>query len=591
MRIKIVSALVLLTSAIAVNAQTNLSFQLKRDTSPAYGGENIAQADFNRDGKPDMVYTGGTNYTDVTLRLGNGDGTFQGPSRIGIADSAQILDIVAADFDNDGIQDVAVLCIGGTFDVFFGIGDGTFAAPVSVATSASPRSIAVGDFNGDHLLDVVIGDIAGNIEIFNNVSSRSFILQNTIAIEANTDVISVGAGDFDHSGIQNIAAMTIGNPAGSGTYVLWNDGHENFRKAVLTPFTSPAGLTIADLNQDGMADILLSYSCGTQDTIKGNNSTCQGVIAFYGQGQQKLFERTLVMSDGVQASSRVLGVDVNGDGIGDLVAGNTTTGAQSGLFVWLGHPDGSYEQTPAQFIATTDSVGPPAAGDFNRDGMMDFVADMPGSAQTQIFLNATDRAPCSTSQIDPTVTVCAPVDNTYLPGPTVRVQANAYDTRQVTALQLYTNGTLTYSQPVSSFDQSFPLNNGANFLVVKAWDYTGLNFRSERHINVYSGTPEPVCPAALGTANMCLPSGATSGSTVHILANGYTPVVPTSAQLYIDGHLTMTDDGCIPNGGCVGGTSFIDAYVSMPAGSHDLVFKLWDANGNVYTAERNVTVQ
>ncbi|MGO4517825.1 FG-GAP repeat domain-containing protein [Terriglobus sp. 2YAB30_2] len=590
MRSKIAYALVLLTSAIAT-AQSNLSFQLKRDTSPVYGGYTSAQADFNRDGKPDVVYGGGANSTDVTLRLGNGDGTFQAPVRIGIADSAQVLDVVAADFDNDGIQDVAVLCIGGTFDVFFGNGDGTFAGPVATAIQTSPRSIAVGDFNGDHLVDVAIGDIAGNVEIFNDVSGRSFVLQNTIAMEANTDVISVGAGDFDHSGIQNIVAMTIGNPAGSGTYILWNDGHENFRKAVLTAFTSPAGLSIADLNQDGMADILLSYSCGTQDTIKGSNSTCQGVIAFYGQGQQRLFERTLVMSDGIQATNRMLGVDVNGDGVGDLVGGNRTTGAQSGLFVWLGHPDGSYDQTPAQFVATTDSVGAPTAGDFNRDGMMDFVSDLPGSAQTQIFLNATNRAPCSTSQINPAVTVCVPVDNTYLPGPTVRVQANAYDTHQVTALQLYTNGNLTYSQPVSSFDQSFPMNNGANFLVVKAWDYTGLNFRSERHINVYSGTPEPVCPAALGTANMCLPSGATSGSPVHILANGYTPVVPTSAQLYIDGHLTIEDDGCIQNAGCVGGSSSIDTYQALGTGNHDLVFKLWDANGNVYTAEKTVTVQ
>jgi hypothetical protein len=47
---QILPALVLLTGAIAVNAQTNLSFQLKRDTSPVYGGYTIAQADFNRDG-------------------------------------------------------------------------------------------------------------------------------------------------------------------------------------------------------------------------------------------------------------------------------------------------------------------------------------------------------------------------------------------------------------------------------------------------------------------------------------------------------------------------------------------------------------
>src|ERR1019366_2411251 len=88
--------------------------------------------------------------------LGNGDGTFTpAPSpAVGVGPNS----IVAADFNQDGILDLAVLnklnasgpIAPGSVTILLGNGDGTFT-PVGAtpATGLVPVSIAVGDFNGD----------------------------------------------------------------------------------------------------------------------------------------------------------------------------------------------------------------------------------------------------------------------------------------------------------------------------------------------------------------------------------------------------------------------------------------------------------
>jgi hypothetical protein len=110
-------------------------------------------------------------------------------------------------------------------------------------------------------------------------------------------------------------------------------------------------------------------------------------------------------------------------------------------------------------------------------------------------------------------------------------------------------------------------------------------------VTLYNGTPGSVCAAALETAEICLPSGASSTSPVHIVANGYTSYVPTAAQLYIDGSLVINNTSCNNYGACPGGSSLVDTYQGLSSGSHDLVFKLWDANGNIYSADKTITVQ
>lgn len=159
------------------------------------------------------------------------------------------------------------------------------------------------------------------------------------------------------------------------------------------------------------------------------------------------------------------------------------------------------------------------------------------------------------------------------------------------------NGDGTFQPPITVgpvnntiYDMAAADMNGDGNPDVKGWDASGRSFRSDRTVTVYNGTPYPACPTAFETASICLPGGTTSSSPVHILANGWAPWIPTAAQLYIDGDLIVNNDNCNNVNGCTGGISYVDTTQTLSSGSHTLVFKLWDADGDLYTAQKTVTV-
>jgi hypothetical protein len=138
----------------------------------------VVVADFNHDGKRDLAIAR-WNHGDVSLQLGNGDGTFQAAASYGEGTSgAHAYSAVDGDFDGDGFPDLALANFGdnsvavlrdrplvnGGFDFDAAL---TFTGGLN-----SPRSIAVGDFNRDGKPDfVVVNDVGGNLTVFLNTST------------------------------------------------------------------------------------------------------------------------------------------------------------------------------------------------------------------------------------------------------------------------------------------------------------------------------------------------------------------------------------------------------------------------------------
>src|SRR5262249_46272533 len=116
---------------------------------------SIALADVNGDGKLDMVtgiYSGTAFAYATDVLLGNGDGTFGTAQTVGPG----AVSVAVADFNHDGKLDI--LSSGdsaGGASVELGNGDGTFQAPLDVGLPSGYA--AVGDFNHDGYPDLAIG--------------------------------------------------------------------------------------------------------------------------------------------------------------------------------------------------------------------------------------------------------------------------------------------------------------------------------------------------------------------------------------------------------------------------------------------------
>src|SRR5712664_1195216 len=164
-------------------------------------------------GRQDLVVV---NYgsTTVSVLLGNGDGTFQ-PARnypVGCSSGPCGSAVAVADFRSNGIQDLAVAIYGAngtatTVSVLLGNGDGTFQGPQSYGVGTGPTSIAVGDFRGIGRKDLVTANWQGNAG--NTVSvllgSGDGTFQTAQNFPTGIGVAAVAVGTFTRSGRQDLA--------------------------------------------------------------------------------------------------------------------------------------------------------------------------------------------------------------------------------------------------------------------------------------------------------------------------------------------------------------------------------------------------
>jgi hypothetical protein len=118
--------------------------------------------------------------------------------------------------------------------------------------------------------------------------------------------------------------------------------------------TAPLGITSADLNGDGIPDLVVANSGDTTvSVLLGNGDGTFSPAVNYFSGS---------------APDHIVVADFNGDGIPDLAVTNAGDGTVS---VLLGNGDGTF-QPPAVYPVGPGAAGI-AAGDFNRDGVLDLV--------------------------------------------------------------------------------------------------------------------------------------------------------------------------------------------------------------------------
>jgi hypothetical protein len=226
----------------------------------------LVYGDFNNDGLPDLAVVN-TGDSTVSVYLNNADNPGQFLP-------AQIFDvgpnpaaIVAADFNADGILDLAVANGDSTITLLFGTDSAKLFTSVTLPAGVPVGStLLAADLNGDGLPDLVFvaatvpqGDVSALDVLFNTAATPGTFSAAPVVIGLSTPLHFIAAADFNLDGFtdlvvdnavylsngmsaQFLAPQVLGYPCGCAPILI--------------------GMTVAGLEANGLPDVVLLASTG-----------------------------------------------------------------------------------------------------------------------------------------------------------------------------------------------------------------------------------------------------------------------------------------------------------------------------------------
>lgn len=263
------------------------TFRAKSDTTCGIYVWQVAVADFNRDGSPDLAlaeFTSTTGYNSVRTLLNNGNGTFRQGGLFQLTTQKNydfnLYSITAGDVNRDGNPDVAVnITNTRTVAIVYGNGNGTFRTGVSVSVpDAVLQDIRLQDINKDGRVDLVsckssvnkvtvgIGNGAGGFTF------RDYSVSGTPVAFEIADVDRNGIFDIVTSN-QSGDSITLLKGASGGTFgagTSYSTGPGSNLKI------QPGRIGLGDFNRDGRLDAAVGNSYINNST--GTRSTAVSVL-------------------------------------------------------------------------------------------------------------------------------------------------------------------------------------------------------------------------------------------------------------------------------------------------------------------------
>ena len=376
----------------------------------------VTVADFNNDGKPDLAvvnqgpFSTSTSQSSLSVLLGNGNGSFQ-PAittnvqnsglATGIAESAAV-----GDFNGDHLLDVALNTsgpAGPAVEVLLGKGDGSFQPNHQIlSVGQTPLSVAVGDFDHNGALDLVTANSQGTLSVLLGNGDGSFRPRVDLAVGAAPRAVAVG--DFNGDGRLDVAtAQQLSNTVS----VLLGHGDGTFARPLVfaasgQDFTfTPSSIAVGDVNGDGRSDLVINL-IGGEDSVVSQ----LGVLLGNGNGT---FQAPILQSPGTGGDGDVALGDFNNDGRLDAAVGGQAA-LPDGLTVFTGNGDGTFGvpfQSPQRFSTGGNDPFGVAAADLNGDGLVDLVAANTSSGTVGVLLNTSTpvvAAPTTTTLSTSTAT-------------------------------------------------------------------------------------------------------------------------------------------------------------------------------------------
>jgi hypothetical protein len=256
--------------------------RLGLDVDDLAGGAIVE--DFDNDGDLDIMVSTQAFRGQLRLFRNNADGTFtERTAEAGLTGEFGGLNIVHADYDNDGFMDVLVLRGGwmeeaGSFpnSLLRSNGDGTFADVTEEAgvLSFHPTQTATWlDYNNDGWIDLYIGNESNDVarhpcELYRNNGDGTFTeCAPTAGVDSTGVVKAVTSGDYNNDGRPDLYLSRRGGPntlfrndgpkPGSADRCAWAFTDVSEQAGVTEPINSfPAWFF--DYDNDGWLDLFVS---------------------------------------------------------------------------------------------------------------------------------------------------------------------------------------------------------------------------------------------------------------------------------------------------------------------------------------------
>ncbi len=362
--------------------------------------------------------------------------------KVDLTTETQPRSVVAADFDGDGRNDLAVAAFGANaVNIFRNIhssgplSPGSFDTRQQYATGTNPWKIASGDLDGDGRLDLVTSNHNGSsLTILRNTSSPGSITLAPPVTISTTSATQVTIADVDLDGKPDIVTTSMNSDLMSVFRNQTTGTTISFAPQV-DFWSGDLALAIAagDLTDDGRPEIVVTSNSTVNTSIfvyrntatpgaittgsfdapmeLGTDTSTTGVSlgdidgdgktdilvvnSFGGDANIQILRNNgtggsfsvglpyIFMPGGIGAETILL-TDANGDGLPDPV---TTTGNAIAVFQNTSTP-GSISLSPqVTFPSGTTPYGV-AAGDLNGDGLVDLVTANYNSQSVSIFENA-----------------------------------------------------------------------------------------------------------------------------------------------------------------------------------------------------------
>jgi hypothetical protein len=268
---------------------------------------DLAVADLNGDGRPDLVFYGDGKDLEIVYNLGTNG--WSDPQRWHIDDGHMDGNgLVVGDLNGDGLPDIVLLGDNGSLYFLPQQPDHTFGEPQKIPYSGTPKAVQIADVNGDGRNDLLLVD-------WDSQTPFRFRLQNA-----------------------------------SGQL-----GPEIYFK------TQPVHAYCAD-TLEGNSNLFVVTIAQSSDRAEVSEFTRRPAELLSGSFRQGQFQ-VLPLRQTSAAQRGVLWADVNGDGRPDLLVAEPDSGQIS---VYLQQPDGSL--APPQTYPTLAGVSQLAVADWNGDG-------------------------------------------------------------------------------------------------------------------------------------------------------------------------------------------------------------------------------